>query len=83
MAVLITAILFGLYHLPYAYLNPQWPSYGEWGAAWGAALGNGIPGGLILGGLYVISRGNLLACVLLHSLINAAPAMTMIRFAGG
>jgi len=83
VAVIVTASLFGLYHLPYAYLNPQWPSYGDWGAAWGAALGNGIPGGLILGGLYVVSRGNLLACVLLHSMINAAPAMTMIHFGGG
>jgi membrane protease YdiL (CAAX protease family) len=83
VAVVGTAFLFGLYHLPYAYLNPQWPSYGDWGSAWGAAFGNGIPGGLILGGLYVISRGNLLACVLLHSLINAAPAMTMIHFGGG
>jgi len=83
VAVGVTASLFGLYHLPYAYLNPRWPSYGDWGAAWGAALGNGIPGGLVLGGLYVVSRGNLLACVLLHSMINAAPAMTMIHFGGG
>lgn len=83
VAVVVTASLFGLYHLPYAYLNPQWPSHGDWGAAWGAALGNGIPGGLILGGLYVVSRGNLLACVLLHSMINAAPAMSMIHFGGG
>lgn len=83
IAVVVTASLFGLYHLPYAYLNPQWPSYGDWGAAWGAALGNGIPGGLVLGGLYVVSRGNLLACALLHSMINAAPAMTMIHFGGG
>jgi membrane protease YdiL (CAAX protease family) len=83
VAVVITAFFFGLYHLPYAYLNPRWPSYGDWGAAWGAALGNGIPGGLVLGGLYVVSRGNLVACVLLHSLINAAPAMTMLQFGGG
>ena len=60
-AVLVTAFLFGVYHLPYAYLNPRWPSHGEWGAAWTAALGNGMPGGLVLGALYVVSRGNLLA----------------------
>lgn len=82
-AVLVVALLFGFYHLPYAYLNPSWPSYGDWGAAWVAALGQGVPGGLILGALYVVSRGNLLACVVLHSLINAAPAMTMIHFGGG
>lgn len=82
-AVLLASLLFGLYHLPYAYLNPNWPSHGDWGAAWAAALGQGIPGGLILGALYVVSGGNLLACVVLHSLINAAPAMTMIHFGGG
>jgi membrane protease YdiL (CAAX protease family) len=83
IAVLVMAPLFGVYHLPYAYLNPRWPSHGDWGEAWVAALGNGMPGGLLLGALYVVSRGNLLACVVLHALINAAPAMTMIRFSGG
>jgi len=82
-AVIVTALLFGVYHLPYAYFNPSWPSHGDWGAAWGAALGNGVPGGLLLGALYVVSRGNLLACIVLHSLINAAPAMTLIHFGGG
>jgi membrane protease YdiL (CAAX protease family) len=83
LAVLVVALLFGVYHLPYAYLNPRWPSTGDWGLAWTAALGNGVPGGLILGALYVLTRGNTLACVVLHSLINAVPAMTMIRFSGG
>ncbi|MDH5759056.1 MAG: CPBP family intramembrane metalloprotease [Gemmatimonadota bacterium] len=83
LAVLAVALLFGVYHVPYAYFNPQWPSAGDWGAAWSAALGNGVPGGLILGTLYALNRGNLAACVVLHSLINAAPAMTMIRFGGG
>lgn len=77
------ALLFGVYHLPYAYSNPRWPSHGDWGEAWRAALGNGVPGGLVLGAVYVASRGNLLACVLLHSLINAAPVMTMLHFRGG
>ena len=83
LAVLVVALLFGVYHLPYAYLNPRWPSTGDWGLAWTAAMGNGVPGGLILGALYVLTRGNTLACVVLHSLINAVPAMTMIRFSGG
>lgn len=83
LAVPVASLLFGLFHLPYAYLNPRWPSYGDWGAAWAAALGNGVPGGLLLGALYVVSRGNLLACAVLHSLINAAPAMTMVQFGGG
>jgi membrane protease YdiL (CAAX protease family) len=83
LAVVVVALCFGVYHLPYAYLNPRWPSTGDWGLAWVAAMGNGVPGGLVLGALYVLTRGNTLACVVLHSMINAVPAMTMIRFSGG
>lgn len=83
LAVIPASLLFGIYHLPYAYLNQRWPSYGDLGDAWIAALGNGVPGGLLLGALYVVSRGNLLACAVLHSLINASQAMTLIRFGGG
>jgi membrane protease YdiL (CAAX protease family) len=50
-AVVITSVLFGLYHLPYAYLNPHWPSHGNWPAALGAAFGQGVPMGLILGAM--------------------------------
>jgi membrane protease YdiL (CAAX protease family) len=83
LAVVAAALLFGVYHLPYAYFNPNWPSAGDWSAAWAAAMGNGVPGGLVLGVLYVKSKRNLLACVVLHSMINMMPAMTMIRFGGG
>jgi len=79
LAVVGASLLFGLYHLPYAYMNPHWPSHGNWAAALAAAFGQGVPIGLILGTLYVRSRNNLLACVLLHSLINSLPAMTMIK----
>lgn len=79
-ALLAASAAFGLYHLPYAYLNPAWPSAGDWGAAWMAALGQGIPGGLILGGVYLLSGRNLVAAVVLHSLINAFPAMGMLNF---
>ena len=82
-AVAIVAVLFSLYHLPYAYLNPMWPSAGDWGLAWRAAFSNGLPGGLVLGALCTRSGNNLVPCVVLHSMINAAPAMTMIKFGGG
>ena len=82
-ALLVTSILFGVYHVPYAYLNPNWPSAGDWTAAWQAALGQGIPGGLILGAVYLWSRHNLFATIVLHSLINAVPGLAMIRFAVG
>lgn len=78
----LASLLFGLYHLPYAYFNPQWPSAGDWGAALGASLGEGIPGGLVLGGLYLFSRRNLLAPILLHTLVDTFPAMGLIRFGG-
>lgn len=82
LAILVSSILFGVYHLPYAYLNPNWPSAGDWGAAWSSSLIQGIPGGLILGSIYIFSGRNLLACIITHSLINALPAMSLIRFGG-
>ncbi len=80
-AVVLTSLLFSLYHLPYAYLNPRWPSHGDWTAAMGSALVLGIAG-LILGTVYVKTRSNLLACILVHSLINVLPGMTMIKLGG-
>ncbi len=79
LALVLTSVLFAVYHVPYALLNPRWPSYGDPGAAWAAAFANGLPGGLILGGLYVHTRGRIPACILLHAAINAAPAMTQIH----
>lgn len=78
----LASVLFALYHLPYAYFNPHWPSAGDWGAALGASLGEGIPGGLVLGGLYLLSRRNLVAPILLHALVDTFPAMGLIRFGG-
>ncbi len=77
--IAITSFLFGMYHLPYAYLHPRWPSHGDWGAACGAAFGQGVPIGLFLGILYQRSRGNLPACVVCHALINTLPGMLQIR----
>lgn len=82
LAILIAALFFSLYHLPYALLNPRWPSAGSLPLALGAAFANGIPGCLILGALCVKSGQYLLPCIILHSMINAAPAMTLIRFGG-
>ncbi len=82
LGLMFSSLLFGLYHLPYAYANPNWPSAGDWGAAWSVALIQGIPGGLILGAVYLYSGRNLLASAVAHSMINALPAMSMIRFGG-
>jgi membrane protease YdiL (CAAX protease family) len=80
VGVIVTAILFGLYHVPYAYLNPNWPSYGDLGAALQAGLANGFLGGVVLGGVYVMAGGNLVAPIIVHALIDVFPAMTQIRF---
>ena len=80
--LLLASVLFGVYHLPYAYLNPMWPSSGDWGAAFSAALGQGIPGGLILGGLFIYARGNLVAPILVHAAVDLLPASTMIKIQG-
>jgi hypothetical protein len=81
-ALVVASMFFGVYHLPYAYYNPNWPSAGNWGAAWSAALGQGIPAGLILGGLSLHTKKNLVACILLRTLTDALPFMGMIRFGG-
>ena len=80
--LVLASLCFGFYHLPYAYLNPNWPSAGDWSAALFAALGQGIPGGLILGAVYLGSQRNLLAPVVVHALINTLPGLTMVHFGG-
>ena len=78
-AVLITSVLFSLYHVPYAYLNEHWPSAGKLGHAVGLAFLNGMPGGLILGWVFVRSRGNLVAPMLTHAMIDLIPAMLLLQ----
>ena len=77
--LVVASILFGIYHLPYAYLNPRWPSAGDLGAAFYSAMSQGVAGGLILGGLFLYSRKNLLAPMLLHASINLLPAAATIQ----
>jgi membrane protease YdiL (CAAX protease family) len=78
-AVLISSILFALYHFPYAYLEPSWPSAGKPGHALGLAFVNGLPGGLILGWVFVRSGGNLLAPIITHAMIDLIPAMLLLQ----
>lgn len=81
--LLISSVLFGLYHLPYAYLNPNWPSAGDWPAAFAAALGQGIPMGLILGGLFLYTGKNLYMPILLHACVDLLPAALMLKVSIG
>ncbi len=82
LAVLIVTIAFGLYHVPFAYLNPNWPTAGDFPAALRLGMIEGGLGGVILGAAYVLWKRNLLACVVLHGMIDAVPIMTMIKFGG-
>jgi membrane protease YdiL (CAAX protease family) len=83
LAVVLAALCFGLYHVPYAYLNPNWPTAGDLGAALRVGMIEGSMGGFILGAGYVLWKRNLLACIVLHGMIDAVPIMTLIRLGGG
>ena len=78
----VSTLLFGLYHVPYAYFNPNWPSAGNWGEAFSTGMVEGIFGGVVLGGLYLYTRGNLLVCIVLHALVDTFPGMALIKFGG-
>jgi membrane protease YdiL (CAAX protease family) len=82
VALIVASLLFGAYHIPYAYYQPTWPSAGDWGAAVSTAMFEGTLGGLVLGGLYLWSGGNLVAVIILHALVDAFPAVGLIRFGG-
>ncbi len=76
-ALLLTTLAFILYHLPYAYANPAWPSAGNLAAAVRLATVNGLLGGLVLGTVFWRSR-NLVAAICLHALINLIPATRFV-----
>jgi membrane protease YdiL (CAAX protease family) len=82
VGVLITALLFGIYHIPYAFLKSSWPSHGDLGAATTVALWEGGLGGLILGTVFVVAKRNLVVPILVHALIDLFPALALIRFGG-
>ncbi len=82
----IATAAFIIYHVPYAYLNPNWPSAGNLAHAAQLAAVNGVPGGLLLGWVYVKSGRNLVGVVLLHAMIDWIPGAIMVsqvKFGGG
>lgn len=78
LAAVLAALVFGLYHVPYAMFNTHWPSHGNWGHAVALSLGQGLPVGLVLGALFNATQRNLLACIILHTMIDAMPAMLLV-----
>jgi len=82
VAVVIASILFGFYHLPYAYLLESWPSHGDFGAAVSEGVIPAIVMGVILGAVYQRFR-NLLVPIIIHSLFNAFWALNLLKINGG
>jgi len=78
-AIVATSVAFSLFHLPYAYFNPRWPSYGDLQAAIVAAFTTGMLGGLILGIVFVRSGNNLLASICTHGMVNMLPGMVLVE----
>ena len=76
---LITAFLFGLYHLPYAYFLSDWPTHENFTRAIASVLTEQMLAGLVLGVLWMRTH-NLASSILLHTLIDLLPAMTMLHF---
>lgn len=78
-AWLIISLLFGLYHLPYAYFSPDWPTHGNIIWALTSVITEQGMTGLLLGAL-LLRTGNLWAPIFAHATINALALMTMIKF---
>jgi membrane protease YdiL (CAAX protease family) len=79
LAIGVTAILFALYHAPYAYHNPAWGTQNNlWGAVRVAAE-TGLPLGVLLGGVFELSGESLSASILAHALINSLPGMVVVQ----
>jgi membrane protease YdiL (CAAX protease family) len=76
--IIAASVLFSLYHVPYAYLNPFWPSSGDLVHAIRLAFANGLLGGVILGVLFARSGGSLLPCVLVHAAVDWMPAIRLL-----
>jgi membrane protease YdiL (CAAX protease family) len=84
--IALATLAFILYHVPYAYLNPHWPSAGNLLHAFQLATVNGALGGIVLGLVYVKSGRNLLAVILLHAMVDWVPGTIMVsqvKFGGG
>jgi membrane protease YdiL (CAAX protease family) len=82
----LATLAFVLYHVPYAYLNPHWPSAGNLPHAFWLATVNGTMGGVILGLVYVKSGRNLMSVILLHAMVDWVPGTIMVsqvKFGGG
>jgi membrane protease YdiL (CAAX protease family) len=82
VAIPLVALLFGLYHVPYAYLVLDWPSHGDLADAFRTGIVEGGIGGLAFGIVYARSRGNLVASILTHALYNSVGGLLWLKIWG-
>jgi membrane protease YdiL (CAAX protease family) len=82
----LATLAFVIYDVPYAYLNPHWPSTGNLlHAAWLSTV-TGALGGVILGLVYVKGGRNLMSVILLHAMVDWVPGTLLVpqvKFGGG
>jgi membrane protease YdiL (CAAX protease family) len=79
LAIGVVAVLFALYHVPYAYHKPGWGTQHNLLGAIRAAAETGLPLGVLLGGVFAIAGDSLAASVLAHALINSLPGMVVVQ----
>lgn len=78
-ACVMTAVLFGIYHLPYAYFSPSWPTHGNMALAFSSVVTEQMVIGLLLGVLWARTR-HIAASMVFHALINLPMFMTVLKF---
>ncbi len=75
-ATIFTALAFGIYHFPYAYLKTSWPSHGNLGAAISEGILPTAVFGLMFGFVFARTR-SLSAPIIMHALSNAVWAVKL------
>jgi membrane protease YdiL (CAAX protease family) len=84
VAVVIAALLFSLYHVPYAMMTPGWGTQGDLVASMRAAFATGLPLGILFGIVFSAGGQNLVVSILAHAGVNSLPGMVIVeRWLGG
>jgi membrane protease YdiL (CAAX protease family) len=79
LAIGAAAVLFTLYHVPYAYHVPGWGAQHDLAGAIRAAAETALPLGVLLGGVFAVAGESTAASILAHALINALPGMLVVQ----
>lgn len=75
----ITAFLFGIYHLPYAYFMTSWPTHGNFFWALSAVITEQAITGWLMGILWMRTR-HLAASIVFHASVNTLAVLTMLKY---